>query len=578
MPGMKTRSIDVANYFVVTLFRHNLFVTSLLWIVGAAVVLLVALLASRRIFLFNHLAAGALEPRSRTYLRWCFGAFWLIDGILQFQASMPLGLANNVVAPMADGTPSWLHSLMVDAINIWNAHPLALATGVAWFQVGIGLILLVSKGRTGRWAAGLSALWAALIWLIGNGAGGIFIRGATILFGWPGASLFYVVAGIWLFVKPETFRERFSPFTVRFLALLLLVAAALQSLPAAGFWHGGNANTLTTMASSMTSISQPSALAWIVNHVGALAGVMGGGFNIIVILWLVTGAVGLWRSPSSGSNWPAYVVAIGSLFFWLVAEDTGVFGGLATDVNSLLPMAALVWCAAPRNQSLAPRRQHLPIELTNSVGGVVATFATAMIATTLVAMTLAPFASAESTWYVAQNGPVSAANLRATSFTLTDQFNRPYSLGEHPGRVTLLTFLDPVCWTDCPLLARQLAVVRSQLSANAKLDIVAVAINPYHETVKDVQHFIAIRHLEHVKDFYYVTGTLARLTRVWAGYGIGVSMKPTDKMSIHSDSMFIVSAQGAVKWIIPDDPLSTVSLTASSASEIKKLLATQGVH
>jgi cytochrome oxidase Cu insertion factor (SCO1/SenC/PrrC family) len=578
MSGMYGRSLDLTNFIVVTLFHHTVFVTSVLWIAGVASVFLIALLISRRIFTFNAAPGVGDEPRARTYLRWAFGLIWLIDGILQFQPSMPLGLADNVVRPMTVGTPSWLHSLMIHFINTWNSHPVSLAAGVAWFQVGLGLVILVSNGRTGRWVAGLSALWAGFIWLVGNGAGGIFVHGATILFGWPGATLFYVVAGAWLFVNPTRFQNSFSTFTIRFFSMLFVVAIVFQSLPAAGFWHGGNSNALTTMTSSMTGVAQPHALAWVVRHSGTIAGQMGGGFNVVVILWLAVCAVGLWMSVTKRWNWPVYSAAIGCVVFWVIGEDGAFFGGLSTDFNSLIPMAVLVGCAAPRLQSLAPRTRHVSKEMVNSAGAVVATFASAMILTSAVAMSWASLAGAETTLFLAQNGPASAANSPAVGFHLTDQFDKPYSLGEHPGRVTLLTFLDPVCWTDCPLLGRQLAVLRSELSSNAKLDIVAVAANPYHETLANIRHFIAIHGMEHVKNFYFVTGKRAQTSPIWSDYGIGVSATPSDVMSIHSDFMFIVSPRGYIKWIIPDDPLATVSLTASAVSELKDLLATQGIH
>src|ERR1700690_63993 len=99
MPNMQVKSVNLTNSLVVTMFRHTLFVSSLLWIGGVACLFLVVLLISRRIFSFNVLPQGDEEPRARTYLRWGFGAIWLIDGILQFQISMPLGLANNVMQP-----------------------------------------------------------------------------------------------------------------------------------------------------------------------------------------------------------------------------------------------------------------------------------------------------------------------------------------------------------------------------------------------------------------------------------------------------------------------------------------------
>lgn len=173
---MTQHPLNLTN--IIATFHHALFVSSVLWVGGIAFLFLVAVMATRRIFSFNLSREGMDEPRARTYLRWTFGALWLIDGVLQFQAAMPLGLANNVVAPMAASTPSWLHSLMFHGIAVWNSHPITLAVGTAWLQIGIGLVLLVSNGRTGRWMGGVSALWAGLIWLIGNGAGGIFISGS----------------------------------------------------------------------------------------------------------------------------------------------------------------------------------------------------------------------------------------------------------------------------------------------------------------------------------------------------------------------------------------------------------------
>src|SRR5579863_6569107 len=290
MPGMSSHPVSLTNPFVVALFHHALYVTGIVWLAGIATLLIVVEVVTKRILSFNLSADGLAEPRSRTYLRWAFGALWLFDGILQFQPSMPLGLGSSVVAPAQAGTPFWLHDLMSHALTLWYSHPVALAVGVAWLEVGFGLVLLASNGVTGRLAGAMSAGWAALIWLVGNGAGGVFIRGATVLFGWPGATFFYAIAGVWLAVSHATFSRRFSPVTLRVLAGVLLVAAVYQALPAAGFWHGGNTNALTQMTTTMSAVPQPHWLAWMVRQVGTVAGRMGGGFNLAVIFWLVTTA------------------------------------------------------------------------------------------------------------------------------------------------------------------------------------------------------------------------------------------------------------------------------------------------
>jgi len=53
---------------------------------------------------------------------------------------------------------------------------------------------------------------------------------------------------------------------------------------------------------------------------------------------------------------------------------------------------------------------------------------------------VASVSAAEPSLYLAQNGQASAADSPAASFTLTDQFDRSYTLDEHHGRYTLLAF------------------------------------------------------------------------------------------------------------------------------------------
>jgi cytochrome oxidase Cu insertion factor (SCO1/SenC/PrrC family) len=108
--------------------------------------------------------------------------------------------------------------------------------------------------------------------------------------------------------------------------------------------------------------------------------------------------------------------------------------------------------------------------------------------------------------------------------------------------------------------------------------MVAVAADPYHEQLGDVRHFIAVRGLSHVPNFYFVTGPLPAVRKVWAAYGVGVSMTKADIMSIHSDYMFIIDAKHQVRWIIPDDPIASSSGSASAVSELRALLADEGVH
>jgi cytochrome oxidase Cu insertion factor (SCO1/SenC/PrrC family) len=192
-------------------------------------------------------------------------------------------------------------------------------------------------------------------------------------------------------------------------------------------------------------------------------------------------------------------------------------------------------------------------------------------------MGIASVSAAEPTLFLAQNGPAAPVDTTAPVFTLTDQHDQPYRLGEHKGRYILMTFLDPVCWTDCPLLAAQLRRVRSELPASAPLDIVVVAANPLHQTLANVRHFIKIHDLASVPNFYFVTGATAKTRKVWNSYGISVTNEPGNLMSIHSDYMFIIEPSGKLRWIIPDDPLSGTAGQQSSVTELRSLLAKTGL-
>lgn len=577
MPGMGRDNVTVTNSLIVSMFRHDLLGVAIYWIVGLGVVLLLVAVMTQRVGAFNLSREGLNEPRSRTYLRIAFGCLWLIDGVLQFQPGMPLGLANEVVKPTVAGAPSWLQPLQIHAINLWNAHPIALATGTAWLEIGIGLALLVANGSFSRVVGVVAVGWAGLIWLVGAGAGGAFAPASSILFGWPGATLFYFVAGVWLAVPPGYYARYFSPFALRLLAIILVVAIVLQSLPSGSFWHGGNSNALTKMSRTMTESAQPHALSWIVLHVGDLAGTIGGGFNLIVIVWLAVCAGGLWYASTHSVNWPITVLIVGCVFFWIASEDTAIFGGVGTDINSLIPLAILAWCARPALRGTAPLERRLPAELRSSSGAVAASFAAAMVLFSVVSMGVASVSAAESSLYLAQNGQASAADSPAAPFTLTDQFDHTYALGEHAGRYTLLAFLDPVCYTDCPLLAAQLKAVRADLGASAKIDVVAVAANPLHQTLANVRHFIAIHNLTNVNNFYFLTGKTRVMKKVWADYGISVTNTTKSRMSIHSNYLFIISPKDYVRWIIPDNPIANVAGQQSSESQLLSLLRQSGL-
>ena len=52
-------------------------------------------------------------------------------------------------------------------------------------------------------------------------------------------------------------------------------------------------------------------------------------------------------------------------------------------------------------------------------------------------------------------GDSAPIDLPAPGFPLTDQNGQPVSLASLRGKVVLMTFLDPVCTTDCPIIGAE---------------------------------------------------------------------------------------------------------------------------
>ena len=66
-------------------------------------------------------------PAARRLLRISFGVLWIVDGPVQTQSSMPLGLTSGVITPSAASSPSWVQHAVASGVSIWNDHPVSAA-------------------------------------------------------------------------------------------------------------------------------------------------------------------------------------------------------------------------------------------------------------------------------------------------------------------------------------------------------------------------------------------------------------------------------------------------------------------
>ena len=535
--------------------------------------------------------AAAAEPAWRQLLRAGFGLLWIFDGILQAQPKMAIGLPSQVIQPIAASSPQWVQHVVNWAGTTWSYHPMQAGASAVWIQVGIGIwMLAASRGPLSRLAGLASVGWGLVVWVFGESFGGIFAPGLTWLFGAPGAVLIYVVAGA-LIALPE--RVWHSPLLGRAIlagtGLFLVGMAVLQAWPGRGFWQGlshGRPGTLAGMTHDMAQTPQPGFLSAWVSAFTRFDQAHGFAVNLVAVvaLALIGAAFLSGRRRLVRPALIAFVVLC--LADWVLIEDFGFFGGLGTDPNSMIPFALL---AASGYLALAPEAAPTPTPAPAPVAAAgwrdrlrpaslrrsaaTASFRTvaSVGALGLIILGAAPMAAAQASPdadpILAESiaGSSAPLNFPAKDFRLTDQHGRAVSLASLRGKVVLLTFLDPVCTTDCPLIAQEFRQAGQLLgTASRKVELVAIAANPVYYQLAYTRAFNRQEYLNQVPNWLFLTGSVAQLKQVWKDYGLFAEILPAGSMVGHPDVAFVIDAAGRVREELNTDPGPGTTATKSS--------------
>ena len=609
MPGMNS-GLNPASTILVTAFRSALLRQSVI-IVLIFLLLFVAWGATRTVFIDGRPRSAFLgsapvwhEPRARRLLRIGFGVLWLFDGILQAQPQMAGGLASQVIQPTTDGSPAWVAHLVNWGANLWSYHPIAAAASSVWIQVGIGLWLIFAvRGWSVRLAALSGVAWGLIVWVFGESFGAIFAPGLSVLFGAPGAVLLYVVAGA-LLTLPE--RAWQGPRAGRLIlggsGAFFLGMALLQAWPGRGFWQGrlgGQPGSLTAMIQSMTGTPQPHVLEVLVSGFGNFTESHGFAVNLVAVLALAAAGVSFCVSAARSDVRLARIAVIAAAVFcladWVLVEDLGFLGGQGTDPNSMIPLILLFTAGyLGLNRQPAADTAAVPVavgegpgpararRLPGWVAGPARAFAGAPLraiagiaALGVIIVGAAPMA------FAAVNktaDPITAESLSGTNgvldspapnFTLTSQDGRQVSLASLRGKVVLLSFLDPVCTTDCPVIASEMRVADGLLGSKAAdAELVSVVANPTYTSLAYTRAFDVQEGLNTVPNWLYLTGTISQLATVWHDFGVEVEDLPAGAMAAHDDIAFVISAKGVLQQEMSDDPGPGTGATQSSFSSM----------
>lgn len=135
-----------------------------------------------------------------------------------------------------------------------------------------------------------------------------------------------------------------------------------------------------------------------------------------------------------------------------------------------------------------------------------------------------------------------AGQRRAPDFSLRDESGKPISLQRFRGRPVIVTFIDPLCTTFCPIEAHVLDRLLARLPAAQRPAIVSVSVNRLGDNRRAYRH--DARKWSLTSDWHWAVGSQAALAHVWKQYGIGVEVNPKTKDVTHTEAAYLVDASG----------------------------------
>jgi cytochrome oxidase Cu insertion factor (SCO1/SenC/PrrC family) len=423
--------------------------------------------------------------------------------------------------------------------------------------------------------------------------------------------------------------RRLGRLLIAAMGLFTAGMAVLQAWPGRGFWQGTADRKpagLAAMIQQMGQASQPRFLSSLVSGFGSFTAAHGFAVNLVAVIVLAAIGLALLSGQARLLRPALAALVVACLADWVLVEDLGFFGGLGTDPNSMIPIALLavagflaltspapvvepavvepavvepavaepavaepavaepavvepavtgLAAAEPARASAPPSpgwRERLRLwRLSQAVQAtslrtVAAVGALAVAALGAVPMVVASAStSADPIIAEALDGSSAPLNFRAPAFQLTDQQGQPVSLASLRGKVVLLTFLDPVCTSDCPLIAQEFRQADQMLGASARhVELVAIVTNPLYYERAYTLAFDRQENMAGLPNWRYLTGTLPQLKQVWEQYSVAAQVLPGGGMIAHSDVAYVIDPAGRTRRELDFDPGPGTSSSQSS--------------
>ncbi len=264
---------------------------------------------------------------------------WLLDAVLQLQPFMFTrgsrgfsGMLNG----MASGNPGWVaHTITWNGSIVYHQPILTNATFASiQFLIAFGIVWR----RSTRYALGLSVVWALGVWWFGEGAGGVFLGGATPFGGGPGGVLFYAVLAVLLWPSEGSDEPFVAARTVGVTAakgIWVAVWGVLTVLALVG--SGRSPQALAGLVVKLDN-GQPGWLTHIDRSSASLLLHHGTTLAILLALVCVVVAAGVFLPPQVTQVTLVLAMVVFAAIWVAVQNFGGILAGGATDPNSGLPV------------------------------------------------------------------------------------------------------------------------------------------------------------------------------------------------------------------------------------------------
>jgi len=374
------------------------------------------------------------------------------------------------------------------------------------------------------------------------------------------------------------------------MGLFFLGMAVLQAWPGRGFWraslHGGVVSgTLATMVAQMAQTPQPRVLSSWVADFATFDASHGWAVNLFLVIFLAGVGIAFLSGRPRVVRYAVIVGVVVCLADWVLIEDFGFLGGVGTDPNSMIPMA-LVFTAGYLAITRVPVPAHEPAttalpavhsrwERLTSRPRLALQACASVCALGVILIGAAPMAvasispNADPVLAQAVDGAPQPIHWTEPAFQLTDQQGQTVTLRGLRGKAVALTFLDPVCVSDCPIIAAEFREADRLLGAVAQqVELVAVVANPLYRSAAYLVSFDQQEGLEHVANWLYLTGSGPALKRVWNEFGVAVLYSPAGAMIAHTDIAFVIDPSGRAGYVLDMDPGPATEATQSSSAVV----------